>query len=56
VLTIQAKGDKTGAEAMIAKYVQDPKLLALRDQIGVRSKAAGMPPPMTYVYAVGIEE
>jgi hypothetical protein len=28
----------------------------LRDQIAARSRAAGMPPPMTYVYAVGTDE
>lgn len=56
IMTAQTAGDKRGAETLIQKYVRDPKVLALRDQIGTRSKAVGMPPPMTYVYAVGMDD
>lgn len=56
VMTIQANGDRAGAEVIVNRYVQDQKLLKIRERIQERSKAAGMPPPMTYVYAVGMDE
>ncbi len=56
IVQIQAAGDKAAAEVLIARYVSDSGLAELRQLIVKRSRAAAMPPPMTLIYAVGMDE